>query len=641
MAKKMGVPEFSRFRNFKGAGGIAVNILLGAIPLCGIIYVTDILSHFGLVIYREQYLGLCLALVLASSFLIKPATLNSPRDRLPWYDILLTIGGAAVGVYVALFYPRIVPRLGYITLTHVVLGIISIVLVLEACRRLLGHVVVGVCILFLVYAHFAYLMPGILNSRKIPFQRLAIYLYLEPGSLLGIPFAIAATIIVAFIFFGQTLFVAGAGRVLSDGALAFLGKYRGGPAKGAVVASALFGSVSGSASANVATTGIVTIPLMKRVGYSPHFAGAVEAVASTGGLLLPPIMAATAFIMAEFLEIPYREVAIAAAVPAVLYYISLFAQLHLRALKRDIKGIPKEDLPSINRVLRRGWLYIIPMVALIYLMFGLNLAPESSAIYAAGLVLLVGFFSKEVRLTFGKVLSAFRDSGKAVLEIASICAMAGFIVGSMTITGLGLKLSNLLIEISAGHVFVLLVLAAIASIILGMGMPLIATYIMLVILIAPALVKSGVLPLAAHLFIMYFGAMSFLTPPVCIAAFVAAGIAKSDPMKTGFQAVPLAAVAFVVPFAFVYSPGLLLTGTAQEIIYSVLSALIGVIVLSIAFEGYLFGGLRTLIRLLLALSGILLLFPHSLFRLTGLAAALLSIMTECFLHRERRRTAGS
>lgn len=631
MAEGKDFEKTSRFRHFRGAKGIIVNMLLGAIPLCAIIYVSDAAAYAGIVIYREQYLGLCLALVLVSTFLNVPPTPKSQRDKIPWYDILLAIGGAAVGLYIAAFYPKLIPKLGYISYTNVVLGLLAILLVLEACRRLLGYVVVAVCLLFVLYAHFSYLLPGILHCRHMSVQRLFIYLYLEPGNLLGIPFIIAATIVVAFIFFGQSLFAVGAGQFLSDIAMATLGRYRGGPAKGAVVASALFGSLSGSASANVATTGIVTIPLMKEVGYRPHFAAAVEAVASTGGLLLPPIMAATAFIMAEFLEIAYTRVAIAAAVPAILYYVALFAQLHLRALKDDLKGLPKERLPLFGPVIRGGWIFLLPMLFLVYLMFGRNLRPSTSAVYAAAAVLLIGLFRKRERLNLNRLLSTFIHSGRNTLEIAVICAMAGFIVGSMSITGLGLKLSNLLIELAGGHVFILLVLAAFTSVILGMGMPLIATYVMLVILIAPALVKSGVLPLAAHLFIMYFGAMSFLTPPVCIAAYVAAGIAFSNPIKTGFQAVPLAVVAFIVPFAFVYSPGLLLVGTIKDIIFTIFVTTIGVICLAVAFEGYFRYRINLGARIALAAFGILLLMPHLIYRVIGMVAVILSIGGEYFL----------
>lgn len=626
----------TRFRHSEGSTKVIINIFLGAIPVSGIVYLTDVCAYCGLVIYREQYLGVFLALVLVSSFLTVPASQKCPRDTLPWYDILLAICSALVGGYVALLYPQLIPRLGYISAPNVILGIVTILLVLEATRRLLGYVLTGVGLFFILYAAFAYLLPGILHTRHILFERLAIYLYLEPGSLLGTPFFIAGTIVLGFILFGRCLFSVGGGQFLSDLAMAALGKYRGGPAKGAIIASALFGSLSGSASANVATTGMVTIPLMKRVGYSPVFAGAVETVASTGGLLLPPVMGATAFIMAEFLEIPYAEVAAAAAVPAILYYFSVYIQLHLRAVNKNIKGLPPESLPSFKKVVSKGWPFVLPLLALVYLMFGLNLRPESCAIYSSAFVLLVGLTRKENR-SLGKLAAILPRVGQAILEVAVICAMAGFIVGSLAITGLGLKLSNLIVTISGGELSIILGLAAASSIILGMGMPLIATYIMLVIVIAPALVKVGVVPLAAHLFIMYFGAMSFLTPPVCIAAYVAAGIANANPMKTGFQSLPLAVVAFIIPFVFVYSPTLLSMGTVSDITLAILSSVGGIVMLAIAFEGYLFKRINIAERVLSAAGGVLLFIPNPIFRIVGFLLSVLLVLISYLQYFMRKR----
>lgn len=607
-----------RFRRFTGALGIITRAILGAIPGCGIIYVLRIPERLGLVPFREQYLGVFLTLVLVSTFLKVPATKHSPRGKLPWYDFFLILASLAAGGYLSLFYPDLVYTMGRILPANVILGGITVFLVLEACRRLLGHTVMGLGLFFVLYAHFSYLLPGILGTREIPWVRLFTFFYLDSGALLGVPLYLAGTVVFAFMFFGWCLFAVGAGQFVSDIAMGLFGRYGGGPAKVAVIASGLFGSISGSPSANVATTGIVTIPLMKKVGYSPEFAAAVEATASTGGLLLPPVMGAIAFIIAEFLEISYAKVATSAAVPAILYYIAVYLQLQLRAQKDGLRGLPPETLPSVKKAIKRGWIFVLPMIALIYFIFVLNFSPDLSGIYAAAIALVTSLFMKEGRISPGKFLSIFIMTGQAVLEVAVICAMAGFIIGSLSITGLGLSLSNTILVISGGNIALLLVMAAGASFVLGMGMPLIGTYLLLVILIAPALVESGVPPLAAHLFVMYFGTLSFLTPPVCISVYVAAGIANSHTMRSGFQAMRLAIVAYIAPFVFVYSPSLLLMGSVKDIIFVVATAFLGIVSLAVGLEGYLFSKTGIVGRVGFLLGGLMLVIPIRSVSLAGL-----------------------
>ncbi|MBA7710838.1 hypothetical protein ES703_119786 [subsurface metagenome] len=488
--------------------------------------------------------------------------------------------------------------------------------------------------IFILYASYAYLLPGILHCRQIPWGRVLTFLYLSPDALLGIPLTVAGLIVLAFVFFGRCLFAIGGGQFLSDTALALLGKYRGGPAKAAIAASALFGTLSGSASANVATTGIITIPLMKRVGYKAQFAAAVEAVASTGGLIMPPVMAATAFIIAEFLEIPYAKVAIAAFIPAVLYYIAIFIQVHGEAVKEGLKGLPPQELPSFGKVMRHGWLFIFPVIVLIYCLFVLYLRPQTSGIYAVGATLLIALFRKETRTALRGMLTILEDTGRALLDVGIICGLAGYVVGVVSLTGLGLSLSQALVDISGGNVFILLVLAAIGSIILGMGMPITATYIMLAILIAPALVQLGIQPLAAHLFILYFGAMSFVTPPICIAAYVASSIAGSEPMRTGFLGMRLGIVAYVVPFVFCYNPALLLRGTVEDIILMIAAVTFGIISIAIAFEGQLFDKLNVPKRIGFGLCGFLLIVPNLITNGVGLLLGILLLLWEY----QRRRS---
>jgi len=595
-------------------------ISLTIISLVGTLYVVHLPEYLGIAIYKEQYLSVILTLMLVSTFLSVPAKKASPRGKVHWYDILLVILSLFGGGYVAVYYPDIIPTLGYIVPFRMLMGGMMILLLLEAARRLVGWPIVFIGFLFPIYAATSYFLPGFLHSRMIPIGRVLSYLYLSPGAMMGIPLTVAGTIVFSFIFFGRILFSTGGGKFLSDFALSLMGGYRGGPAKVAILASCFFGSLSGSASANVAMTGIVTIPLMKRTGYKPHIAGAIEAVASTGGLIMPPIMAATAFIMAEFLEIPYSKIALSAFIPALLYYIAVFIQVHLQAVKEDLKGLPREELPSLKDVMKQGWIYLIPALVLLYCLFGLYLSPETSALYAVATTAVVCMFRKDTRqVVLRQGWNILQETGRGLLEVGIICGIAGVVIGSMDLTGIGLSLSDALVTLSGGNAMVLLFLAAMGAIILGMGMPVTATYIMLVVLIAPALIQLGIEPLAAHLFIMYFGVMSFLTPPVAIAAYVAASIARSEPMRTGFAGVRLGIVAYLVPFVFTLSPSLILLGRPEQILLTTITAFLGIIFLSVAFEGYLFARLRAVKRLCFAAGALFLIAPSLRGCIIGLA----------------------
>ena len=353
-------------RQGQGLGRLVSKITLALIPVFGTSYVVHLPEYLGIIIYKEQYLSIILTLMLVSTFLGVPAKKHGLKNKTQWYDWVLALLSLVGGGYVALYYPDIIPTLGYLVPFRTVMGAMMLLLLLEATRRLVGWPIVIIGLFFPIYAATSYFLPGFLHSRMIPVGRVLSYLYLAPGAMFGIPLTVAATIVFSFIFFGRILFITGGGKFLSDFALALMGRYRGGPAKVAILASCFFGSLSGSASANVAMTGIVTIPLMKRTGYKPHMAGAIEAVASTGGLIMPPIMAATAFIMAEFLEIPYPRIALSALIPAVLYYVAVFIQVHLQAVKTNLRGLPRKEIPSLKEVMAKGWIYVIPVGVLLY-----------------------------------------------------------------------------------------------------------------------------------------------------------------------------------------------------------------------------------------------------------------------------------
>jgi len=615
--------EESRFRRYKGVAHLWQDISLILVPVTGIISILNLPLYVGLSFYIQQYLAIFFSLVLSLVFLLVPAQKKMAMDTLPWYDSILAVLSLIVGFYAAIFYKDIVVELGLLIPHRILLGTVVILLILEATRRLIGWPFLIIVICFIFYALFASFFPGGLYATAISWPRLANYLYLDPQGILGIAIEVAATVVFAFVIFGQTLFRTGGGQFFIDAALSIMGRYRGGPAKVSVISSSLFGTVSGSAVANVMVDGWFTIPLMKANGFKDYTASAIEAVASTGGQIMPPVMGAAAFMMATFLGIPYAKVAISAALPAILYYIAVYIQIDLIAIRNGLHGLPRESLPSFKEVMKKGgYSFFISILFLIYLLFIANLDGDKAGLYAAASVLIISFFKKETRPNIAKLISILKDTGEGMLEIGVISAGAGLIIGIISITGLGYTFSSTLISLSGGSTFLLLVLAAAGAVVLGMGMTVTAAYLLMVILIAPALTTTGVAPLNAHLFVFYFAVMSFVTPPVCMAVYAAASIGKADMFKTGYQAIRLSIAAYIVPFIFVYHPALLLQGNVIDVLVAVVTAVIGISLVAIAVEGYLFRPLDWVRRILLCGGGILSLIPGWETDLLGLAIAL-------------------
>ena len=610
-------------RDLSGPWALIARVLAALLPLAAALYAFDVFSRFGLLIYKEQFLGFFLAVCLIVTFIWVPVRPGLHADRVPWYDLLALVAAACVGIYFVGYYYVLVAEFGFITLDKVLASGVGLALLIEATRRQAGTAITAIGVVALLYAYFGRHMPGLLEVRPLRLDRLLIYTYMGQGNVFGIPLFVAASIVTAFLFFGKVLFGVGAAKHISDLAFAVVGHRRGGPAKVAVVASALFGSLSGSASANVATTGMVTIPMMKRSGYTPFEAAAIESVASTGGLILPPIMAATGFLIAEFLDISYAEVALAALWPALLLYVGLFIQVDLEAARRGMRGVAVEELPPMRAALRRAAPLAFPVGLLLHMLFGLHWRPEAAGLAGTGAVVALALAFKEMRRSLGAFLDMVVETGEAVVYVALICAVAGLVMGVLGITGLGTNMSQALVAASGGQVVLLLVLAALGSIVLGMGVPVTATYIILVVLVGPALITAGVPPLAAHLFVFYFGTLSFLTPPVCIAVFVAAAIAECAPMRTGFLAVRMALVAYLLPFVFVFNPAFLLDGTAGAIINMMLGSVLGVFMLCAGLVGFLRRPLPLTMRALMVAVGIaaLLVGAQSWPALAGAAAA--------------------
>jgi TRAP transporter 4TM/12TM fusion protein len=602
------IEENVRSRELSGLAGWATHALLIAIPLSGMFFLLDVPQRFDWQVFHEQYIGLFLALSLGAIFLLIPGSRRHVQ-RIPWYDALAAALGLIVGLYVFVKFPEISNSLGDIYTERVILGAITVILLAEACRRLVGWPLVIIASVFIFYAFFAYLFPGDFYGRGWSIGRLATYLYLDANGIIGQPLQIGASIVLVFVLFGEALYAIGGAAFLSDFALAVMGRFRGGQAKIAIVSSSLFGNISGSAVANVVVDGAFTIPMMKKAGYPAPVAAAIEAVASTGGQIMPPVMGAAAFLIAEYLAIPYAQVALAALVPALLYYIALFIQVDLLAARNGIYGMPPAELPRFFPVLRRSAGFIVPLTVLIIWMFFLNRRPEEAGLLAVASALVVGFLTPGVKLGPRELLNILINTGRGMLEIAAITGLAGVVIGVLQLTGLGFTLTLTLLNVGQNSTILLLVLTAIVSIILGMGMPTTAVYVLLAVLVAPGLSKLGILPIAAHLFIFYFGMLSMVTPPVCLASYAAASIGKTDPVRTGWEAMRLCAIAYVVPFLFVFSPALLLIGSWHAVAISIATAIVGAVLLGIGLVGYLFRPIGVLKRFLFLVAAAGLLIP--------------------------------
>jgi TRAP transporter 4TM/12TM fusion protein len=464
---------------------------------------------------------------------------------------------------------------------------------------------------FLIYSVMGHLVPGDLQAQEKDPYKLIAYLAADNVALLGLPMNIVTYVVVLFVLMGQLLLRTGASEWFTDIATALFGRSRGGSAKIAVVASGLFGSISGSAVSNVASTGVITIPLMRNGGYSAQSAAAFEAVASTGGQIMPPIMGAAAFLMAELLEADYTDVILAAAIPAFLYYFAAFIQADLEAARLKIAPVPKEQIPRLLKVAKEGWFFLIPYAVLIIALFKYNVPPDGAALYASISLPIVSwiFGYKGRRISVRDLANAVADTGRNSVDIIIIGAMAGLAIAIIETTGLGYAMTIVLLKVGQDSLLLLLVLTAIISIILGMGMPTTAIYLLLALMIAPPMIKLGVNPFAAHLFVLYFGLMSMITPPVAIAAFTAAKLANSPPMATALTSCRLGWVAYVIPFVFVYEPSLIMQGSFIEIILCFSSALIGIWVVSAGMLGYVFSKIGPVIRVVCIISGLILILP--------------------------------
>ncbi len=579
---------------------------------------------------QHALLFITLAFSLVLSFLLWPARKNQTPERVPWSDLGLAVLSLGCIGYMFVNYDYVVnrfPTAHPLTALDMAVGGIGILLVLEATRRTIGASLPIVAIVFLVYGLAGNWLFGFLHHRGLSAEITIDQSWFTTEGVFGVPLQVAGTYVILFIIFGTFLERSGAGQFFMNFANAIAGGARGGPGKVAVVSSSLFGTISGSAVANVMVDGWLTIPMMKKTGFKPEAAAAIEAVASTGGQIMPPIMGAAAFVMAEFLGASYTEVMVAAAIPALFYYGALFAAIHFNAVRSGLKGLPREELPILGQIMVKQAHLFLPVVVLLGLLL-MGFTPTYGAIIATGALVVISWLRPATGLGARACLEALRDGAVHTVPVAMACASAGVVIGIVLQTGLALRFTAFLIDFTYGYLLLALLITMMAGIVLGMGMPTTPAYIMQAALLVPAIIKLGVEPMAAHMFAFYFSCLSAVTPPVALAVYAAASIGGASLWGAGVQAVKFAAAGFIVPFFFVFNPALLFSGTWDEILRAVITGTIGVVALAASMEGYFLRAANLLERLLLFAAALLLIDPNVITDVIGLGVLGLVLLSQ-------------
>lgn len=608
----------SNTRIWEGKPKIAITLVLVAFSLwC--IYVT-LFATFLEEIRLTSFMGL----IILMGFLIYPAKKGEQTpNHIPFYDIVFMVLGTASYMYFALNANTIVNLGTKFEWYQIIIGIVAIAALIEVTRRCVGIPILIVAGFFVIYA----LTVGLTNPEFLGrLKYLVRNLFYTKEGIFSTPVNVCSKFIVVFIIFGAFLEKTGISEFFIKLANSIAGRFAGGPAKVAVISSALCGMVSGSSVGNTVTTGSVTIPMMKETGYKPEFAAAVEAASSTGGQIMPPIMGAAAFLMADFVGVPYSSIIGRAILPAALYFLGIFISVHLEAKKLRLTGIPKEELPKMSKLIKKIYL-LLPLVMLVVWVSGNYMTMQRAATFAILLSIFVSLFDKENRITPKKILQALEQGGKSAITVGAACGVAGIISGAITMTGLANDLINAIVGVAGNHLIIALVLTMICCIILGMGVPTTANYCIMAATTAPILVRMGVPTMAAHFFVFYFGIVADITPPVALAAYAGSAIAKSNPMKTAFQASKLAIAAFIVPYMFCYNPAMLLIDTNPlSIAFICVTSVLGVFGLAAALEGYCFTDMNIVVRLIIAVSGLMLIHPATVTDLLGLLLLLAGLV---------------
>ena len=595
-------------------------------------------------------IGLCLI------FLLYPAEKNSSRNHTSWLDWLLFAGSAASATYLFVEYQNIVTTRGGIpNTTDIIFSMMTVALVFESARRIMGWGLPILALIFLAYPFVSgfEFMPDRLMTRTFDLGDIFGQMYLKTEGIFSSAIGASVTFIFLFILFGAFLSKSGMGQLFNDLALALAGHKQGGPAKVAVISSGFMGSINGTAVANVVGTGAFTIPLMKKIGYDKNFAGAVEASASVGGQILPPIMGASAFIMAETTGVSYSTIALAAVFPALLFYLGVIAQVHFRAGRDNLKGIPKADLPKVKEVLKERGHLLLPIIGLVALLFN-NIPVSYAAFYTIVFTVIVSSLRKSTRMSIADIFEALADGARQSLSVMAACALVGIIIGVVSLTSFGSVMTSSIMSVGAGSLFLTLLFTMLASMLLGMGLPSIPAYIITATMAAPALANFDIPILVAHMFVFYFGLFANITPPVALASFAAAGISGGDPMKTGFQSLKLALAGFIVPFMFVYNPAMLMLDTTDALVTSkefplpslwviasiTVTAIVGITALSAAVEGYFKGPLNALMRIILAAGAFMLIVPEQLTDVLGMVIVGL-VVTWNIMQANKKQVSGA
>ena len=546
---------------------------------------------------------------------------------------LFALGGCA---YITILDENLQLRAGIVYASDILFAILLIIAIFEACRRKMGNPLVIITLVFVAYAFLGKYIPGFLNQPGMTLKKFTSLVYLTTDGIFGSPLYASASYVVLFVLLGAIMSVSGIGDYMTNLATSLFGHMRGGPAKVAVVASGFFGSISGSPTANVIGTGTFTIPMMKKNGFEPEFAAAVEATASTGGAIMPPIMGSTAFIMAEMLGIPYTAVAKAALIPAILYFLAVLFGVDIYAAKHGLKGIPRSQLPKVRSMLKQIYM-LAPLIFLIFCMAVFNMTIVRSGLLTIIVTLVLVEINPKTRMTKEQWLQIPVQTVKSAVSVGIACAMAGIISGVIMGSGLGYRISSILTSVAGTSMLLLLVLTMVVSLIMGMGVPTTAAYLVLASLVAPTMIQLGIPPLAAHMFIFYFGCISSITPPVALAAYAGAGLAGCDPNKTGYKAFRLAFCSFLMPYLFVYNPVLLMEGGVLDILWSLVTALIGAYLLASGFEGFFFRwSLKWFERPLMILGAVMLIVPGMVTDLVGIAIIVVEFVTEFMFKRSEK-----
>lgn len=641
--------KFDAEANTRKLTGIAAGVVFALLLGFSLFQLyTGAFGQYTAYIQRTVHLGFALVLI----FLLFPARKSKVKNSVPWYDMILILLAIIVCAYWPVFYETLVQQIGTISDIQVIIGGIAILLVLEASRRAVGLPIAIIATFFLLYAYFGPYMPGLFAHRGLTLHQLVDSMFFTTEGILGTPLQVSSTYIFLFLLFGAFLVQTGVGNYFNDLAITIAGKRTGGPAKVAIFSSALQGTISGSSVANTVTTGSYTIPMMKRLGYHRNFAGAVEAAASTGGQIMPPIMGAAAFLMIEFAGVSYWSIAKAALIPAILYFAGIWIMTHLEAKKMGLHGLPADQIPKVSVVLKKIHL-LLPILIIIFLLFK-GFSIERTALYGILSTIVVSMFLKETRINFAKLLEALTSGARTALGVASATACAGIIVGVVTKTGLGLKMGNSLVSIAGTistnvnvQLMLTLFFTMITSLILGMGSPTTANYIITSTIALPAIIAlNDTLPvaipiLAGHMFVFYFGIVADITPPVALAAFAATGISHGSPIKTGVNASKLAIAAFIIPYMFVLQPELLMIDTnIFEILLILTTAIAGMIAIGAGMIGYWYTKVGWGGRIISLIGGLLLIYPGIYTDLIGFAIFAFMLITQFISSRKEQSAAA-